>query len=128
MRKHTPRQKSQQQDGKDADLNLSRPAGRRLTELSLGQAGEVHEQRADQGDATGQAKPLETRKAALVHHAVKLKQADDVKQHDDATDEVHGDRAASQQTVKDNPQQYHGAGEAPHEDESPRTGLDGFIH
>ena len=125
MREHPPPQQRQQQDGKNAKLKLRRPAGRWLAELLLGQAGEIHEQRADKGDAAGQAKPLEARQAVCIHHAVKLEQTSDVKQHDDSTNEKQGDRAAFQQAVKHHPQQHHGAGQATHEGGGLGFGLGG---
>ena len=110
MREHPPHEQCQQQNRKDAKLKFRR-ADRRL-----GQAGEMQEQHADQSDAAGQAKPLEARQAVCAHHAVKLQEANDVEQHDESPDERHRESASGEQTVKNNPQQHYGAGQAPCKD------------
>ena len=104
MREDSPHQQGQQQDGENTELKLCRAAHRWLAELRLGQAGEVYELCTDQGDTSSQAKPLEARQTALLHHTIKLEQADDIEQHDDAANEKHRECVAGQQAVKDDPQ------------------------
>ena len=122
MREHPPHEQRQQKDHEDANLKFRR------ADLRLGQAGEMQKQHADQGHAAGHAKPLEARQAICAHHAVKLQQADDVEQHDKSPDERHGETVPGEQTVKNDPQQHHGAGQAPCEGDSFRlcfVGLNG---
>ena len=67
-----------------------------------GQTGEVQKHRAEQHHSAREAQPLEPRQLVLLHHAVKLQQADYVEQHHQRTNQHNRKCATAEQPVKNN--------------------------